>query len=280
MKYILTYKFSQDHLELFFGAIRSAGGFNNNPTAQQFTAAYKRLLLRSSIEGRNRNCKKQDKTDILEIITDSDNRIDKMININDVALIRKYDLEKVFLSQQEENFSNVPNIPVVSEFKTAAISYIAGFVVKMITRKITCSICCGALGSSQLSAESDFLSLKDKGGLIKPTKSVIDICIETEKYFQRMLSSTDGHLPQSRGLPNAIAISVLSSTNMATSFEELNEHMFDTTVTDNHTHKLIKAISTCYSKIRFYHLGKCYTEKLYNNKVRKRLSKLVLFKHQ
>ena len=39
MKYILTYKFSQDHLELFFGAIRSSGGFNNNPTAQQFTAA-------------------------------------------------------------------------------------------------------------------------------------------------------------------------------------------------------------------------------------------------
>ena len=45
MTYILTYKFSQDHLELFFGAIRSSGGFNNNPTAEQFTAAYKRLLL-------------------------------------------------------------------------------------------------------------------------------------------------------------------------------------------------------------------------------------------
>ena len=45
MKYILTYKFSQDHLELFFGAIRSSGGFNNNPTAQQFTAAYKRLKV-------------------------------------------------------------------------------------------------------------------------------------------------------------------------------------------------------------------------------------------
>ena len=34
INYLLTYKFSQDHLELFFGAIRSAGGFNNNPTAQ------------------------------------------------------------------------------------------------------------------------------------------------------------------------------------------------------------------------------------------------------
>ncbi|CAB4002143.1 DNA transposase THAP9 [Paramuricea clavata] len=71
MNYILTYKFSQDHLELFFGAIRSSGGFNNNPTAEQFTAAYKRLLLRSSIQGRNGNCTKQDETDTLEVIGDT-----------------------------------------------------------------------------------------------------------------------------------------------------------------------------------------------------------------
>lgn len=28
LKYLLTYKMSQDHLELFFGAVRSGGGFN------------------------------------------------------------------------------------------------------------------------------------------------------------------------------------------------------------------------------------------------------------
>ena len=49
-KACLTYKLSQDHLELFFSAVRAAGGFNN-PTAQQFMAAYKRLLLRSTIKG-------------------------------------------------------------------------------------------------------------------------------------------------------------------------------------------------------------------------------------
>ena len=45
LKYLLMYKFNQDQLELFFRAIRSAGGCYNNPTVQQFTAAYKRLLL-------------------------------------------------------------------------------------------------------------------------------------------------------------------------------------------------------------------------------------------
>lgn len=43
MKYLLTYKLSQDHLELFFGAVRSANGSNNNPTAQQFIGSYKRF---------------------------------------------------------------------------------------------------------------------------------------------------------------------------------------------------------------------------------------------
>ncbi|CAK1594424.1 unnamed protein product [Parnassius mnemosyne] len=39
------YKTSQDHLELLFGNIRSHGGSNNNPTARQFKAAYKKLLV-------------------------------------------------------------------------------------------------------------------------------------------------------------------------------------------------------------------------------------------
>ena len=39
MTYLLTYKFSQDHIELFFSAVRGRGGFNNNPTAIQFKAA-------------------------------------------------------------------------------------------------------------------------------------------------------------------------------------------------------------------------------------------------
>ena len=39
LKYLLTYKLSQDHLELFFAAVRSSFGSNNNPTARQYSAA-------------------------------------------------------------------------------------------------------------------------------------------------------------------------------------------------------------------------------------------------
>lgn len=57
MEYLLTYKLSQDYLETFFSAIRSRGGFNNNPNAFQFRTAYKRLLVRHEIkEVENGNC--------------------------------------------------------------------------------------------------------------------------------------------------------------------------------------------------------------------------------
>uniref|UniRef100_A0A1S4KWE5 Transposable element P transposase-like RNase H C-terminal domain-containing protein n=2 Tax=Ixodes scapularis TaxID=6945 RepID=A0A1S4KWE5_IXOSC len=48
--YILTHKISQDHLEIFFGSIRGKGGYNNNPTAWQFKAAYKRLLIQTEVK--------------------------------------------------------------------------------------------------------------------------------------------------------------------------------------------------------------------------------------
>jgi len=45
MSFVCTYKFSQDHTELFFGKIRSLFGFNNNPSATKFCSAYRKLLV-------------------------------------------------------------------------------------------------------------------------------------------------------------------------------------------------------------------------------------------
>jgi len=39
MSFLLTYKLSQEHIEIFFSAMRSRGGFNNNPNVIQFRSA-------------------------------------------------------------------------------------------------------------------------------------------------------------------------------------------------------------------------------------------------
>ncbi|XP_068081830.1 A disintegrin and metalloproteinase with thrombospondin motifs 12-like [Anabrus simplex] len=66
LKYLLLYKFSQDHLEVLFSAIRRRDGDINNPTAAQFKAAYQRLLVRQEVkEADSGNCIALDLINIL-----------------------------------------------------------------------------------------------------------------------------------------------------------------------------------------------------------------------
>ena len=47
--YVLTYRFSQDQIEMYFSKIRSRLGWNNNPTALQFKWALRTLLQKNLI---------------------------------------------------------------------------------------------------------------------------------------------------------------------------------------------------------------------------------------
>lgn len=64
-RYLLTYKLSQDHLEMFFSAVRARGG-SNNPNARQFKAAYQGLLVRHQVKRGNGNYLLRDNTNMLE----------------------------------------------------------------------------------------------------------------------------------------------------------------------------------------------------------------------
>lgn len=56
LKYLLTYRLSQDHLELFFSVVRSRSGFNPNPTCRLFTVAFKGILMQSEMKIDSGNC--------------------------------------------------------------------------------------------------------------------------------------------------------------------------------------------------------------------------------
>ena len=275
IKYLLMYKFSQDHLELFFGAIRACGGFNNNPTTTQFIAAYKRLFVRTAISGKNGNCQQLDSTSLLSIsyerITKSDS-----VTLTNTALMRKYDLDIDF---EVEDSVDAPDIPVISEFKKAAVSYIAGFAARMSKRRLACQVCIDALGSTTHPSLTSFLSLKDKGGLFKPTVDVIKICEEVEKCFKRMLAATDGKLPRDIGLGDVIAIATLQNLNTKI-FRQLDDHVLDCAIDENHVCHLVKLVAKSYATIKFHHLGKTMNDAKEAQKIRKKLSKLILFKHQ
>ena len=50
LEYILSYKMSQDHLEILFSCFRAMGGYNNNPNCKQFMSSCKRFIIEEYIE--------------------------------------------------------------------------------------------------------------------------------------------------------------------------------------------------------------------------------------
>lgn len=277
IKYLLTYKLSQDHLELFFCAVRGAGGFRNNPTATQFAAAYRRLLMRHQIEGGSGNCTVQDETHILHTIEQYTQNIE-------IVEARKYGLQIHDHDNEVENIE-VPQLNPLSEYKEAAISYMAGYVVRMMVKKIACSVCIDALFETDQdvltgSVKLSLVHFKDRGGLFLASPSVIFVCQETEQSVQRLLSMTNGKLPTGKCLIPAISTSVLERCLGKQIFQTLTTHMLDSTPTTNHVVKLVKCCIECFLKIRLHHLAKQYTEEISGEKIRKLYSKLILFKHQ
>ena len=66
IEFLLSYKLSQDHVELFFSLLRSMNGFNNNPTVEQYLAAMRKILIHDMeiLLPRTANCIPQDETSI------------------------------------------------------------------------------------------------------------------------------------------------------------------------------------------------------------------------
>ena len=156
----------------------------------------------------------------------------KNINLTNSALIRKYDLIEKVPVKDEHDYTDAPNIVYLSEYKHAAIQYIAGYVAKSVTKQILCIKCKKALFDKEKKS-SDFVNNKDKGGLRHAFKSMIKICSEREKCFQRMLITTSQKLPQCKNVQEGIAVAVLRTIDVKQVFTNLEDHMLDSIVTEN-----------------------------------------------
>ncbi|KAL2092739.1 hypothetical protein ACEWY4_012537 [Coilia grayii] len=246
-RYLLTYKLSQDHLELFFAAVRARGGYNNNPNVRQFRAAYKRLLVRHQVRTGTGNCLLRDNTELLDATPAT------------VSVARRADMECVEVDFSEAATAHLPDVDHLSEFKEAAVNYIAGFVVKRIGEKISCLSCSQALTADDATTHP-FITLKSRGGLQRPSRGIVHICSSTEQVIQRRIRMNGGQLPRGCGITKDIVAQVLAETEGKTLFPHLNDHMFETCVEANHVHVLVKMTSSLFCKVRFNHFAKGESE--------------------
>lgn len=271
MKFLLTYKLPQDHLQMFLSAVRSKGGYNNNPTIKQFKSAYIRLLCHHDImTSDNANCISLDETHILNV-SSARNKY--------VSIINSFSYE----NNNDDGYSvaTTPEVNVclreypskINYYISDIVGYISGFVVKKLEQKIKCEDCIIAIRNNSCFHDSFLSRQKCTGGLINPATDVVKICKTGERHFRVMQAS--GKL-KNRNIMQQLLIQTIQDISSSI-FYSLNEHSFDQSPLENHRLTLIKAVLFEYFKVRLYHVGKQITEKLQLNKVRNINNKTTLF---
>lgn len=273
LKYLPTYKLSQDNIEIFFGFIRSKFGCNNNPTARQFIAAFKKIIIHKKIHcPQGANCIALEEMDIL-VRSSSKSPIDG-INSSTSPLESVFEEERKQINDEHNYILQfTPNN--LSLFTKEVVGYIAGFVVKKLEQKIKCAVCIHALRADER-MQSSLFSIKNREGLIFPSKDVINVCSLVEAKIRQCLCAT-GLKNFNKKMIGNVGSSVLSSFLEKDIFKTLYIHCYNQSFDNNHMLYLIRAICDIYVDIRLHHSTKLFTEQLHKTNIRQHNLKTTLF---
>lgn len=128
LNFVPVYKLNQDHLELFFGSIRSLGGHNDNPSCLLFRTAYKELLIRAEIrEGGIGNCVPLQQINILNCDLVKKGPVELINDSNVIYNMQDDDKEEQVI---EHDYTIYCTYKSLSDFNEHIVIYIAGFVAK------------------------------------------------------------------------------------------------------------------------------------------------------
>lgn len=261
MNYVLLYKMSQDHLELFFCMVRRMGGNNNNPSVLGFEAAYKRLLVNKSIKCVNSgNCVTQD---VSKILVASSSSVPKIIQEN-------------ILQAEDEAFETY--MEITDKYTLDVVTYIAGFIMyRAINRYLHCEDCLEILIAGP-KCHCDLIESKRWGSLLMPTYDVQKICISSEEIVKTCIGDSPTKFDYGRlttKILQKLDPTILSSQDMQDHCTETTDLSDLDSILYNHRYIVLKLIISLYLKVRFHFMGKKENSKKIS--IRKKLNKLILF---
>lgn len=299
-KYLLTYKYSQDHVELLFSCIRSRGGWNNNPNCLQVKYALRQMLMRNAITAsKNANC------------------VDFTGCSNIIPLFHTgKHTEKRHNEVQAENKESISNdegkidlfcdlmFDKHSEFIDNVLFYIAGYIVSKLIDNLSCLECKKCLvplptqppihGHDYTSSlyhdcgkASSFTRFVNKGGLKIPSTSVFRTVQYCEHVFRSTVSgqncqsiSNDSNLKKKMILQVCRYFSLDTTKKLFSDHEDgFNELLLE----DDHSTQLTKFVADKYLTLRLFNFGKKFTKEIVHKgkqSVRHSLNKLILFSNQ
>ena len=265
------------------------GGFNNNPSARQFLAAYKRVLTHSEIQEVSRgNCVPLESVTILTASSHylkAPNVSVPSSSVINHSLHKSRVLEADVTAENREyelDSDSLASASVLSPYSDKIVGYIAGFVSLKLKRSLNCESCCNALFSQHLDATHVLISVKNKGHLSFPSRDVVAICLVCERKFREkvLLCSDQPYTKLSTQALHTIVTLVLSEFQEKMVFSSLAQHMLDSEPVTNHLVLLIKAVAETYLQVRYRYAGRQFTARLISLKgikSRTSMNKLVLF---
>lgn len=276
-KYILSYKFSQDHLELLFAKIRGCNGHNNNPNALQFRYTIRKLLFRNSIKSSNNiNCIQFD-TDPLGSVFDLTWKKKRKETI-----VHEENSETDDENNNTDTSIILQNTPIIlQKLQENMLYYISGYVVKKL-KNINCYSCAEALLQNNTEHNyahyahfSPFLDYNDNN-LVRPSISVFKVILETEKYIRFISNNLSQFQVKQLDIKVITHVKNLLALDPCI-FKNLNCEDIDL-LEIPHKIKLITALAQRYLKIRLYSYAKFYTQEILKPlRKRHRLIKQILF---
>ncbi|KAL3208591.1 hypothetical protein MRX96_038996 [Rhipicephalus microplus] len=256
--------------EYIRGAEGCKGGYNNNPTACQFRAAYKRLLFHTEVTSSDAgNCCR----DVVSILNMS-SAVSLAESPTAVTSHRRSSLLEPV--DDEHDYTHRVDLPQsLSAVTSAVVPYIAGFVARKVRSVTNCEECCAALESSE---EPDLVRAKNRGGLVAPSKDVLEICSIAEKGL-RVLQHECKNLKSLNTSSDSLLVHVMTAVFEKALFAQLEPHLLNCDPLDNHIYSLSKKIASVYIRTRLHHISRRMNQENCNKNVRTLLTREIIFKN-
>lgn len=132
---LCTRNLNQDPVENFFGCIRSQAGRNINPSSSSFASSFKTLLVNNmtSSHSPGMNCEDDENEGLLQ-------NLRNFLSVDEPGSRAPHCVEVAFYIKGEENFkfNSKTNVSIIGHELN---SYLSGFMVKKLLKKISCSVC-------------------------------------------------------------------------------------------------------------------------------------------
>lgn len=219
-----TYRFSQDHLEMFFHKVRSRNGCNENPTVLQFSFSYKHLQL------------------ITDLTITSGANV-SLLAASNILVVSSYGQRKQTAippieeeaeeESEDESIAILENIHrdeyLIDKCNKSSVTFVAYKIEQSLLQceHIYCDLCRRVL------LENEKVDRRDCIGGKSPCKSTYAICKEADLAIKRNIGSNN--------LKNRVIGSVVSNLNI--------DHLYSRYFPPEHdiTHKnyTINPVSSC-----------------------------------